>query len=248
MSDDPAGAVHRSPANPDLPDDPTVWDPEVEVLDETECLRLIPASGVGRLAYSGTFGPTIIPVVYKLSDSSIVFRTVLDSPTDEDLRTGIQGADYKVTFEVEDYDQEARAGWFVLIQGPVRHVNSDDDRAAILAPLSPPPDRHTREHFMIITPSFVWGRILRRFGALAPLGARLRSSASVCALVALSPPVRRLSVPIGLIGRRVAKSGYLWHSGQTTARAGAGVRLGGGQWSAPIFGVRPRRCTSPFRP
>lgn len=95
MSDDPAGAAHRSPANPDLPDDPTVWDPEVEVLDEAECLGLIPAGGVGRLAYSTAFGPVVIPVGYRLVDSSIVFRTVLDSPTDEDLRTGIQGADYK---------------------------------------------------------------------------------------------------------------------------------------------------------
>jgi nitroimidazol reductase NimA-like FMN-containing flavoprotein (pyridoxamine 5'-phosphate oxidase superfamily) len=168
MSDDPAGAVHRSPANPDLPDDPTVWDPEVEVLDEAECLRLIPPGGVGRLAYSGTSGPVVIPVGYKMSGSSIVFRTVLDSPTDEDLRTGIQGADYKVTFEVEDYDAEARAGWFVLIQGPVRHVDSDDDRASVLAPLSRSSDRRTHEHFMIITPTVVSGRILRRAGAHRP--------------------------------------------------------------------------------
>jgi len=167
MSDDPAGAVHRSPANPDLPDNPTVWDPEVEVLDEAECLRLIPAGGVGRLAYSSTFGPVVIPVTYKLCDGSIVFRTVLDSPTDEDLRTGIQGADYKVTFEVEEYDQEARAGWFVLIQGPARHMDSDDDRASALAPLSRSADQRTREHFMIITPRVVWGRILRRAGGLA---------------------------------------------------------------------------------
>ena len=167
MSDDPAGAVHRSPANPDLPDDPTLWDPEVEVLDEAECLGLIPAGGVGRLAYSTAFGPVVIPVGYKLVDSSIVFRTVLDSPTDEDLRTGIQGADYKVSFEVEDIDQEARTGWFVLVQGPVRHVDSDDDRASILAPLLRSSDRRNQEHFMIITPSTVFGRIVRRTGGLA---------------------------------------------------------------------------------
>jgi nitroimidazol reductase NimA-like FMN-containing flavoprotein (pyridoxamine 5'-phosphate oxidase superfamily) len=250
MSDDSAGAVHRSPANPDLPDDP-VWDPDVEVLDEAECLRLIPAGGIGRLAYSGTFGPVVIPVGYKLSDSSIVFRTVLGSPTDEDLRTGIQGANYKVSFEVEDLDQEARTGWFVLIQGPVRHVDSDDDRAAILAPLSRSSDRHTRDHFMIITPSVVSGRILRRAGALAPQGARLRADAqfSVCMHAGRAFAARwQAQRSIGLIGGRVAKSGYLWHSGQTTALAVAGVRLGGGQWSAPIFGAYLRRYTNPFRP
>lgn len=167
MSDDAAGAVRRSPANPDLPDDPTVWDPGVEVLDEAECLGLIPAGGVGRLAYSTAFGPVVIPVGYKLVDSSIVFRAVLDSPTDEDLRTGIQGADYKVSFEVEDIDEEARTGWFVLVQGPVRHVDSDDDRAALLAPLLRSSDRRNQEHFMIITPSTVFGRIVRRAGGLA---------------------------------------------------------------------------------
>jgi nitroimidazol reductase NimA-like FMN-containing flavoprotein (pyridoxamine 5'-phosphate oxidase superfamily) len=164
MSDDAAGAVHRSPANPNYPDDPTIWDPEVEVLDPTECLRLIPAGGIGRLAYTSSYGPVVIPVGYKLSDGGIVFRTVLDSPTDEDLRTGIQGADYKVSFEVEDIDQEARTGWFVLIQGPVRHMDPDDDRVSVWDTASRSSRRPTYEHFMIITPSVITGRIARRAG------------------------------------------------------------------------------------
>ena len=167
MSDDPAGAVDRSPANPDYPDDPTLWDPEVEVLDEAECLRLVPAGGIGRLAYTSSYGAVVIPVGYKLSDSGIVFRTVLDSPTDEDLRTGIRGANYKVSFEVDEIDQEARAGWFVLIQGPVRHMDSDDDRVSVWDPASRTSERPTREHFMIITPSTIFGRIVRRAGELA---------------------------------------------------------------------------------
>jgi nitroimidazol reductase NimA-like FMN-containing flavoprotein (pyridoxamine 5'-phosphate oxidase superfamily) len=162
MSDDPAGAAHRSPANPDYPGEPTIWDPEMEPLDEAECLRLIPAEGIGRLAYSAGSGAVVIPVAYQLYDSSIMFRTVLDSPTDEDLRTGIQGADYKVTFEVDDIDREARAGWVVLIQGPARHVDSDDDRASIWEPASRSSARPELEHFVIITPSLVWGRRLRR--------------------------------------------------------------------------------------
>ena len=51
MSDDPAGAVHRSPANPDYPGDPTIWDPGVEQLEEAECLRLIPPGGIGTTQY-----------------------------------------------------------------------------------------------------------------------------------------------------------------------------------------------------
>jgi nitroimidazol reductase NimA-like FMN-containing flavoprotein (pyridoxamine 5'-phosphate oxidase superfamily) len=161
MSDDPAGAARPGPANPDYPGEPTIWDPEVEPLDEAECLRLIPAEGIGRLAYSGGFGAVVVPVGYQRLDSSIVFRTVLDSPTDEDLRTGIQGADYKVTFEVDDIDRDERAGWVVLIQGPARHVNSDDDHSSVWEPASRSSARPAREHFMIITPSLVWGRRLR---------------------------------------------------------------------------------------
>lgn len=167
MSDDPAGVVHRNPADPDYPGDPTVWDPGVEELEEAECLRLIPAGGIGRLAYSGRTGAVVIPVGYKLSDGSIVFRTVLDSPTDEDLRTGIRGADYKVSFEVDHMDDDGLAGWFVLIQGPARHVDSDDDRISVWEPGARTSGRLAREHFMIITPKFVRGRRLRRAGELA---------------------------------------------------------------------------------
>src|SRR5215813_7879049 len=169
MSDDPADAVHRSPANPDYPGDPTIWGPEVEPLDEAECLRLISAGGVGRLAYSGRLGPVVIPIGYKLSDGSIVFRTVLDSPTDEDLRTGIRGADYKVTFEVDEMDDDARAGWFVVVQGPARHMDADDDRISVWEPGARSSGRLAREHFMIITPDLVRGRRLRRTSELARL-------------------------------------------------------------------------------
>ena len=139
----------------------------MEPLDEAECMRLIPAGGIGRLAYSGRLGAVVIPVGYKVCDGSIVFRTVLDSPTDEDLRTGIRGADYKVTFEVDHMDDDARAGWFVLIQGPARHVDSDDDRISVWEPGARSSGRLAREHFMIITPKSVRGRRLRRAGELA---------------------------------------------------------------------------------
>ena len=127
-------------------------------------MRLIPAGGIGRLAYSGRLGAVVIPVGYRVCDGSIVFRTVLDSPTDEDLRTGIRGSDYKVSFEVDHMDDDARAGWFVLIQGPARHVDSDDDRISVWEPGARSSGRLAREHFMIITPKFVRGRRLRRAG------------------------------------------------------------------------------------
>ncbi len=162
MSDDPSAAAHDDSAHPEPPRDPTVWDPEVERLDEAECLRLISADGVGRLAYSGRAGLAVLPVRYQLDEGSIVFRTVLDSPTDEDLRTGIEGADYKVTFEIDEVGPDAREGWFVVIQGAAHHLDSADDRASAWAPDVQRSARATRDHFVRITPAFVAGRRLRR--------------------------------------------------------------------------------------
>jgi Pyridoxamine 5'-phosphate oxidase len=73
-------------------------------LEESECLRLIGSGGIGRIAYSGRFGPAVLPVNYKMHDGAVVFRTAVGSPLDEDLRTGIAGADYQVAFEMDEID------------------------------------------------------------------------------------------------------------------------------------------------
>jgi nitroimidazol reductase NimA-like FMN-containing flavoprotein (pyridoxamine 5'-phosphate oxidase superfamily) len=162
MSDDPAASAHAAAARHDPRRDPTVWDPGVERLDEAECRRLISAGGVGRLAYSGRAGLAVLPVRYQLDEGSIVFRTALDSPTDEDLRTGIEGADYKVTFEIDEVGPDAQEGWFVVIQGAAHHVDSDDDRAAAWAPDAEASARDMPDHFVRITPALVTGRRMRR--------------------------------------------------------------------------------------
>ena len=85
-----------------------VTDRELEELDMAECLRLISPGGIGRIAYSGRYGPAVYPVNYRLYEGVIVFRTTPGSPTDSDLRTGIPGADYRVAFEIDAFDSDAR--------------------------------------------------------------------------------------------------------------------------------------------
>ena len=97
-------------------------DQVMEELDENECLRLIGPGGIGRIAYVGRFGPAVLPVNYKLQGGAIVFRTAEHGPLDEDLRTGIADADYKVAFEIDDIDLAAERGWSVLVQGPAHRV------------------------------------------------------------------------------------------------------------------------------
>ena len=50
-------------------------------LDREECLELLAAKSVGRLAYAADYGARILPVNYVLADDSIIFRTVPDGQT-----------------------------------------------------------------------------------------------------------------------------------------------------------------------
>ncbi|GAA0316302.1 pyridoxamine 5'-phosphate oxidase family protein [Actinoallomurus spadix] len=132
--------------------------PALVSLDEAECLRLISPGGVGRLGYVGRYGPTILPVNYKLHEDTIVFRTAQDSPTDEDLRTGIENAEYKVAFEIDELDPAARSGWSVLIQGSLHHVASEEERASVRASGVEPWAGGPRELYLRIRPTRVTGR------------------------------------------------------------------------------------------
>ena len=162
MPDQTTGNAHGGPAQPGPVHDPATRQPVLERLDEAECLRLISPGGLGRLAYSGRFGLTVLPVNYKLHEATIVFRTAQDSPMDEDLRTGIRDAEYSVAFEIDEIDLAAREGWSVLIQGSAHHVESAAERASVLEAGVEPWAGGTREHFVRITPTRVTGRRIRR--------------------------------------------------------------------------------------
>jgi nitroimidazol reductase NimA-like FMN-containing flavoprotein (pyridoxamine 5'-phosphate oxidase superfamily) len=157
MSEGTSGDVHISPAG----QGPAATRPVLEPLDEAECLRLISAGGIGRLAFTGRRGLTVLPVNYKLHDGSILFRTSQDSPTDEDLRTGIAHAEYEVAFEIDHINPATREGWSVLINGPAHHVTSEAERAAVLESGVEPWPAGSREHAISITPIRITGRRLR---------------------------------------------------------------------------------------
>ena len=129
----------------------------IEELDEDQCLNLISGGGIGRIAYASRFGQAVLPVNYALRNGAVVFRTAAHGPLDEDLRTGIADADYKVAFEIDDIDMAAQRGWSVLIQGPAHHVTGAEEdtvRQAGVESWAPGP----RELFVRIVPSRITGR------------------------------------------------------------------------------------------
>jgi nitroimidazol reductase NimA-like FMN-containing flavoprotein (pyridoxamine 5'-phosphate oxidase superfamily) len=157
MSESMSGAAPGSSGQVS-PGEPAV----LEDLDEAECLRLVSPGGIGRIAFTGRFGPTVLPVNYQLHQGTIVFRTAEDSPTDEDLRTGIANAEYKVAFEIDDFSPAAREGWSVLIQGPLHHVESEAERASVREAGVEPWAGGPRELFLRVVPSRITGRRISR--------------------------------------------------------------------------------------
>jgi nitroimidazol reductase NimA-like FMN-containing flavoprotein (pyridoxamine 5'-phosphate oxidase superfamily) len=139
-----------------------VPDAVLETLDEDECLRLITPGGIGRLVYAGRYDLTVLPVNYKLHDGAILFRTAQDSATEEDLRTGIEHAEYRVAFEVDEFDAAAKEGWSVLIQGPAHHLDTEAERAEAEAAAIETWPGGQREHFIRISPVRITGRRIRR--------------------------------------------------------------------------------------
>jgi nitroimidazol reductase NimA-like FMN-containing flavoprotein (pyridoxamine 5'-phosphate oxidase superfamily) len=134
----------------------------METLDEAECLRLVSSEVIGRLAFVGRFDLTVLPVNYRLADGAILFRTAQDSLTGEDLRTGIEHAEYQVAFEVDSFDEKAREGWSVLIQGPAHHLDSSAEREVALAAGVQPWPAGEKDHFIRITPVRITGRRIRQ--------------------------------------------------------------------------------------
>jgi nitroimidazol reductase NimA-like FMN-containing flavoprotein (pyridoxamine 5'-phosphate oxidase superfamily) len=141
--------------------------PVVELLDEAECLRLISAGGVGRIGYTGRFGPTVVPVNYALHEETIVFRTGQNSPMGEDLRTGIEHAESKVAFEIDELSPAAREGWSILIQGSAHPVDSEAERALVVQSGVEPWAGGEKELFVRIIPTRITGRRIRRAGPQA---------------------------------------------------------------------------------
>ena len=137
-------------------------EPIVELLDEAECLRLISAGGVGRIGYTGRFGPTVVPVNYALHEGTIVFRTGQRGPLGEDLRTGIEHAESKVAFEIDELSPATREGWSILIQGAAHPVDSEAERASVMQSGVEPWAGGEKELFVRVIPTRITGRRIRR--------------------------------------------------------------------------------------
>lgn len=131
--------------------------PRLERLDTDECMRLISPGGVGRVGFTTSTGPMVIPVNYVIHHGAVLLRTAFGGPLDEDLRTGVKGVEFKVAFEVDHIDDPNRQGWSVLVRGAAHHV-SDEERAVAAGAGVEPWAGGDRELYIRITPAEISGR------------------------------------------------------------------------------------------
>ena len=136
--------------------------PRLEKLDADECMRLVSPGGVGRVAFESPTGPLILPVNYVMHDDAVLLRTAFGGPLDANLRTGVEGADFKVAFEVDHVDEARRQGWSVLIRGAAHHISSESERAAASAAGVEPWAGGERELYIRISPAEISGRRIHR--------------------------------------------------------------------------------------
>jgi uncharacterized protein len=96
---------------------------EMHDLSREECLELLAANTIGRLAVGGKDAPVIRPVNYAFDQpsQSVVFRTAPGSKFYALLR---QNA---AAFEVDGVDPASRSGWSVVIVGATEEVTNPAD-------------------------------------------------------------------------------------------------------------------------
>ena len=126
--------------------------PVLQPMRREECLKLIDAGDVGRIAFNGAEGLVVIPVNFCHLNALIIFRTAADSAVAQfDLAP--------IAFELDSVDEGLREGWSVLVNGMVRPATPEESESAYgrVEPWA----GGTRETYMAIEPHRVTGRRIR---------------------------------------------------------------------------------------
>ena len=100
----------------------------IERMDRAECLALLEAEDVGRLAVVQGNMPAIFPVNYLLDGEDIVFRSAPGTKV-------AHGADSSAAFEIDHLDRAERRGWSIVATGHLEVVDPRDDALARLRQL-----------------------------------------------------------------------------------------------------------------
>jgi nitroimidazol reductase NimA-like FMN-containing flavoprotein (pyridoxamine 5'-phosphate oxidase superfamily) len=126
----------------------------LEHLPRAECLELLEAEEVGRLAIVDGGTPHIFPVNYVLDADRIVFRT--------DPGTKLsKGPSSRAAFEIDHLDRASRTGWSVVAYGRLEEITRfDASTHARVVGLGVDPWAGEKQHWMQLVPDRITGRRL----------------------------------------------------------------------------------------
>jgi hypothetical protein len=82
----------------------------------------------------------------------------------EDLRTGIEYAESRVAFEIDEITPATREGWSVLVQGSAHLVDSEAERASVMRSGVEAWPGGEKELFVRVIPTRITGRRIRKAG------------------------------------------------------------------------------------
>jgi nitroimidazol reductase NimA-like FMN-containing flavoprotein (pyridoxamine 5'-phosphate oxidase superfamily) len=95
---------------------------ELEHLSDKECLELLRATSIGRIAFVVDDFPVALPVNYRLVETDeqawILLRTHPGNVIDQ--------APLRVAFQIDGVDYSHRGGWSVLVRGTLHHLDADE--------------------------------------------------------------------------------------------------------------------------
>ncbi len=128
----------------------------IELIDRDECVALLAADEIGRLAVIDGGRPLIFPVNYALDGEEIVVRTAPGTKLE-------QGPRAPACFEIDGFDRSARTGWSVVVTGRLEELTAYNgaafERAAELA--IHPWAHGERDHLLRLLPASITGRRIR---------------------------------------------------------------------------------------
>ena len=125
------------------------------VLSYGDCLDLLRATSVGRVAVTSHALPLVLPVNFALDGHRIVFRT------DASGTLARACEDAVVAFEIDDIAADGRSGWSVLVVGVARLLGGSEALRAVELDLVSAADNN-RSQFVAISLGQVSGRLVPR--------------------------------------------------------------------------------------
>jgi len=123
---------------------------DLDELTREECLALLAVHSVGRIAVIGDDNmPFVVPVNYRLSTDTVVFRTDAGTKLDALLR-------HPVAFQIDAIDPLERTGWSVLVRGIAHEVTPQELESVHVEPWVGP-----KAHLIQVVPRSISGRRIR---------------------------------------------------------------------------------------